>query len=56
MQAKDLKIFLVTNELHQEHIADMLDVTQATVSRWCTGVHKIPQHVIDFCNDYNGSK
>jgi hypothetical protein len=52
--AKDLKIFLAANDLTQEKFGNLVNADQTTVSTWIRGLFKIPQRVIEFCNNYKG--
>lgn len=54
MSNKELRIFLVIHDLTQEDFGKLVGVSRQTVSNWCRGLFKIPQNVIDFCNNMGG--
>lgn len=52
MSIKELKIFLINNDLQAQEFATLVGVNRQTVYNWTNGLVKIPSWVDDFCKDY----
>lgn len=54
MSIKELKIFLINNDLQAQEFATLVGVNRQTVYNWTNGLVKIPRLVEEFCKNYKG--